>query len=62
MFTTNLFEIKIQQEELQRQASKMRLIKSLAAPKGSSSNQNKEKANPIWMVQHQAFTVSRAAY
>ena len=62
MFTTNLFEIKIQQEELQRQASKMRLIKSLAAPRGSSSKEDKREPNPIWMVQHQAFTVSRAAY
>ena len=51
MFTTNLFEIKIQQEELQRRASKMRLIKSLVAPKGSSSKQNKREANQAELIQ-----------
>ena len=61
MFTTNLFEIKIQQEELQRQASKMRLVKSLEISKGSRSKQNKRVASPTWMAQHQAFTLSRAA-
>ena len=34
MFTANLAEIKVQQEELHRRASHYRLVKSLEAPKG----------------------------
>jgi len=37
MFTANLFEIQIQQEETQRRAAHYQLVKSLKAPKSSNS-------------------------
>ena len=61
MFTTNLFEIKIQQEETQRRAAHERLVRSLKVSKGSSKVQTKRAATPSWMVQHQVYTVARAA-
>jgi hypothetical protein len=60
MFTTNLFEIKIQQEETQRRAAHQRLVKSLARPKGSSSKENKKFVRQSWIVQHQVYTLSHA--
>jgi hypothetical protein len=62
MFTTNLFEIKNQQKEMQNRAAHQRLIKSLKESKGSSRVENKRVANPSWMVQYQAYTLSRAAH
>jgi hypothetical protein len=61
MFTTNLFEIKIQQEADQQRAAHQRLIKSLEPAQKSKSREMKRKANPTWMVQHQVYTLSRAA-
>jgi hypothetical protein len=61
MFTTNLFEIKIQQEEDQRQAAHQRMINSLAPAKKSNSREMQRKASPSWMVQYQSYTLSRAA-
>ena len=61
MFTTNLFEIKIQQEETQRRAAHERLVKSLKISQGSSKVQTKRERTPSWMVQHQVYTVARAA-
>jgi hypothetical protein len=62
MFTTNLFEIKIQQEELQRRAAHLRLVKSLEISKGSSSKPTKRVVSPTWMVQQETCTLARAAY
>ena len=62
MFTTNLFEIKNQQEEMQKRAAHQRLVKSLKEPKGSSRKENKRETRPTWLVQYQAYTFSRAAH
>ena len=62
MFTTNLFEIKIQQEETQRRAAHQRLVSSLKVSKESRKVQTKRSATPSWMVQLQVYNEARAAY
>ena len=61
MFTTNLFEIKIQQEETQRRAAHQRLVKSLKTSQESTKVEKEQQAGPSWMVQHQVYTLARAA-
>ncbi|MFN2281186.1 MAG: hypothetical protein ACK2TZ_04915 [Anaerolineales bacterium] len=61
MFTTNLFAIKIQQEETQRRAAHYRLVKSLATPRDFSDRWNKWVAGLAGKFKSESYTLSQAA-
>ena len=61
MFPTNLFEIKIQQEETQRRAAQNRLVRSLKSSPRFSGWWKNQAASLAGKFGQEAYTLSQAA-
>lgn len=61
MFTANLAEIKVQQEEMHRRAAQYRLVKSLEAPRGINNWLLNLVASLIGNMGRQSATLAQAA-